>query len=170
MRGLCRDIGNVVEVVAARNIQLRAERDECFGADLLGQAEERRNALADLLAAKAEDGVVKVRLHLRVHADGDVGEAVLLQKHSIFWRVTRHGGAEGAGRALAVRVRAENSVGVDRGVRLGKGDDLAIRRDVVGKIRCTAVSQTRAEATIDALGLSHVLDGGVAQTITEIVD
>ena len=54
VRGLRRDIWNVVEVVAARNVQLRAERDERLGADLLGKAKERRNTLADLLSAKAE--------------------------------------------------------------------------------------------------------------------
>ena len=170
VRGLCRDIWNVVEVVAARNVQLRAERDERLGADLLGKAKERRNTLADLLSAKAEDGVVKVRLHLRVHADGDVGEAILAQKHPVFGRVACHGSAEGAGRALAVRARAENGVGVNRGVRLGKGDDLAIRRDVIGKIRRAAVRQTRAEAAVDTLGLSHVFDGGISQPRTKIVD
>ena len=83
--------GDVIHVIATGGIQFGTQVPQGFLGNVLGEAGEDRDPVADLFSAHAQDVVVCITGHIGFHIDQDVPVAVFVQEQAIFWHITGNG-------------------------------------------------------------------------------
>ena len=148
---------DVVHAVGAGGVQLGAQVPQGLGGDVLGQAGEHGDALADLVAHHAQQMVLIVGLHVGLHVDHDVALPVLVQQQAVLGHAAGDGGAQGAVGALPVGPGAPHGVHIGGGAGLGEGADLAEVGDVGGDVGGAVIGQHRPQAAVGRVGAAHVV-------------